>query len=293
MNGQDLQGLNREIRDLKSKLNDLESKKEHSFKEYNRIKEDLSTKISKSKKIHGDSKKTNIVVSDLKKRRDEHNANVRKLIAEVKTLNSKKVEIFKKYGIKKDISEVKKEVQKLQEKLETEALSFDAEKKLMKQINSLEKSYKGEVKELLDKTEEISKNIDLEKKKADEFHKKMVEASKTSKFEGFISLSKEIVELKKIQKKTFDEFVKFKNSFQNISEILKNKLIQATKVKHLFDKKQRDRKKSQEEKKTKEKAELDAKTKNIIDKKQKIVEEKLKKGEKLTTEDLLAMQGND
>ena len=169
-------------------------------------------------------------------------------------------------------------------------MAFDAEKKLMKRIKSLEKAYQGEVKELLDKIDEVSKRIDEEKAKADEYHKKVIEASKSSRFEGFLSLSKEIVELKKIQKLAFEEFVKFKKSFQSISETLRDRLMQATRVKELFDKKQKEKRKAHEEMKRRENDASDAKARAFMERKQRIAAEKLKKGEKLTTEDLLALQ---
>jgi len=290
MSDQDFQALNKEIKELRTRLNELESKKEKAFREYKKVKDELSKKISESKEFQVENQKTKETVSDLKKIRNEHNSNVRRLIREVRELNEKKLDLFKKYGIKRDVSEAKGEVKKLQEKLETEALAFDAEKKLMKRIKSLEKAYQGEVKELLDKIDEVSKRIDEEKAKADEYHKKVIEASKSSRFEGFLSLSKEIVELKKIQKLAFEEFVKFKKSFQSISETLRDRLMQATRVKELFDKKQKEKRKAHEEMKRRENDASDAKAKAFIERKQRIAEEKLKKGEKLTTEDLLALQ---
>ena len=46
MGDQDLQVLNKEIGDLRAKLNELESKKEQSFREYKRVKDELAKKIS-------------------------------------------------------------------------------------------------------------------------------------------------------------------------------------------------------------------------------------------------------
>lgn len=290
MNPAEAQTLTREIQNLRDKLNNLNQKKEESFKEYQNIKSTLSKKISESKKVHSDSKNSKSEVSTLKKKRDEHNTKVKTLIETVKKLHNQKKDLFEKHNIKGDISSVKKSVQVLQLKLETEALSFSEEKKLMKKIKSLESLYKGGGKlgDVMIQIDEISKQIDTEKTKADEFHKKLVEESKGSKFDSFIKLSKEIVDLKKNQKNAFDEFKRTKDSFHNINEILKEKLDKATQIKTMIDTRKKDFVKPTHKKEKPNK--LDLKLKKVVEEKQKMAEEKLKKGEKLTTEDLLAMQ---
>ena len=163
----------------------------------------------------------------------------------------------------------------------------------MKKIKDLEKLYKGEIKEVLDRIDATSKEIDAAKALADELHGRMVEKAKESGFGDFVELSKEIVDLKKEQKKAFDEFVKYKEEFKDINDLLKAKINDASRIKELVEEREVEIKRDRQKRSNKDMERLDAKNKKVMAAKRKIAEEKLSKGEKLNTDDFLALQSEE
>ncbi|MAF36223.1 hypothetical protein CL622_03850 [archaeon] len=284
MTDENLETLQEQIRELRGKLNLVNQKKEASFAKHKQSKNSLLDKIHQAKQIQSETKDQNNNSSKLKQKRDAYNAKVRKLIQEIKLLNTKKYDLFKKLNIRGDVTKLKEQVDQLQLKLQTEALSIEAEKRLMKQIKSIQKIYSddGEVKQLLDNIDNISKEIDEAKIKADEYHQQLVKASKGRQYNELIDVSKEIHTLRADEKEHFNEFKKHKGSFLDINEVLQKKLREAASLKGII-----------EQKSVKEKTKQSLEQAKKIDKKAKVAEEKLKKGGKLTTEDLLAMQGSD
>ena len=75
-------------------------------------------------------------------------------------------------------------------------------------------------------------------------------------------------------------FISFKNKFVNVSKQLSGKLMLAKRIDNVHKDKTEEKKLEKKEKEFK-----------IIKEKTKKVEEKLRKGGKLTTEDIIAMQG--
>jgi len=116
-------------------------------------------------------------------------------------LNDEKYALLKKYDLKQDPSKIKDDIDKLNEKIETEALSFDKEKKFMEQIKRLKKVYDevGGVKEVTDKINSIATEIDTAKEKANEAHNKLKKVMKDHKggYREFFSISRQINTIKK------------------------------------------------------------------------------------------------
>ena len=94
-----------------------------------------------------------------------------------------------------------------------------------------------------------------------------------------IESSKQIDELKKKKKSAYKRFFEFKKRFSNLNGILRDNLMKM----NIFSKKNRS-----EKRELKERRELNKE--RVIDLKRKEVQDKLKKGKKLTTEDILLMQ---
>ncbi|MCD4666238.1 hypothetical protein K8R47_00315, partial [archaeon] len=138
----------------------------------------------------------------------------------------------------------------------------------------------GEVTSLLNKINEISKNIDEHKSKSEEFHKKLLQVSKDKNYDEFITESKKINELKTKQEEAFKKFLDLKNQFTGLNDQLKDKLKESGEIRK---KEEKEIKFVKEKKKKKEEKDLESKTKEV--------EEKLKTKKKLTTEDLIVLQG--
>ena len=276
--------LKKEINSLKTKLKEINNDKESWFKKKEELKKEMGVLIEKIKAMQKERDEHD--VDKLKKERDSYNAQVKELIVRINELRKEKRDLLEKHGIKEDPEQIKKVIEKIEERIETEALSIDREKRLMEQIKRMKRNYEalGGVKLIDNKIKEISGNIEETKRKANDAHEKLKKALKDKKkwYGEFFSLSKQINVIKKQQEKAFEMFISFKNSFIDVSKQLSSKL-------SLF---RREKEKIEENIKLNEEK-IEEKKNRVVEEKRKKVEEKLKKGEKLTTEDLIAMQDKD
>lgn len=277
------QGLKKEISNLKQKLNFVNEQKESWFQKKEVMKKQIFDLISHIKGVKSQKDDFNIQLRELRQQRDNYNAKVKELISKIKELNKQKRDAFKKYGIKVDPSRLKDRIEKLEGSIETEAFSFKKEKKVMEEIKQLKKKYEESSKlvSVLDAVDKVSKDIDGAKKKAQEFHKKIQQYVKGNQagYKEFIDISKHIDDFKDKQQKAFQCFLDFKTEFNGVNDKLKEKLFEA---KELEDKLNKHRNNIELKRKQNEDV--------ILKDKQEKVEGKLKRGEKLTTDDLLVFQ---
>lgn len=276
--------LKTSIRGLRERLNGLNQKKEEWFKKKEELKAQIGQTISQIKEAKSQNDTLNKDISEFKKNRDEFNSQVKALIARIKELNKQKDDMLAKAKFKGSPSEIKSRMDRLEQSLETQAYSFDKEKKVMKEINALKKQYdsvKG-VDAILKETNDVSRQITEAKKKGDEFHKKLRDntSSNRESYEKFMKLSKGISKLKKTQEKAFNTFIKFKQEYADTSRALKEKLGLISGV-HAAE--GAERKKQKRDKK--------AEMSRQLRKRAQEVEEKFKKKKVLTTEDLITLQG--
>ena len=268
--------LKTEIIELKKTLNTLNVEKEEWFTKKESLKKDVANLISQIKKIKFSKDKDNKETQKLKAIREKHNNEVKKLIAKFKKLNEEKLKIMKDKKITFDPAQLVKRIDELDYSVETEALSFDKEKKIMTQIRQLKKQLEeaSEVQGLFKELKVVSNQIKETKDKAEEAHKKLQEIKKDQNtYEEFMKLTKQINELKKKQEDAFSKFIDSKNKFSGINKQLKEKLKDAKDIN------------------LKETIKVENKQAKVLEQKTKEVEEKLKKKKKLTTEDLLVFQG--
>ncbi|MCK5107441.1 MAG: hypothetical protein KAQ83_01825, partial [Nanoarchaeota archaeon] len=180
-----------------------------------------------------------------------------------------------------DVKNLRFQIEKLEEKMETEALSFDKERKLNDVIKQKKKELKevGASSENFDKARGLSKDIEVVKKKADEKHKEIQDKAKKSQelHLQILEISKEVDGLKTKRDTAQNKFLELKKKFVQLNNKLK---VNISVVREKL-------KRNKKEKKVKE----SKKEKEIVKEKSEEVKEKLKKkGVKLTTEDLLVMQ---
>ncbi len=280
---EDIRLLKKELNELKNNLDSIDEQKEKWFSK----KEECGSRIRASIKAIKESKQkrdelTKKVKED-KQERDKLNQEIKDKISKLKELNKEKELILGKYNIKGNPSMIKESIEKLEFSIETEGMSFENEKKVMKKIKELKKRF-GESKvvtDILDKLKEMSNDIDKFKRKSNEFHLKIQNRAKESQelHESIITSSKEIDKIKEEEEQAFEKFIEFKKKFTEANDLLKGKL---TKMNSLMKSLASLKLKKGEEKKLEE----DLFLKN----KEAEVEEKIKKREKLTTEDLLVFQ---
>lgn len=275
-----------DIPSLKSRLEEARKKKEEWFRKKEDLKLETANLIKQIKVLKMRSDSSTKSISQIKAERDKCNEEVRELILKAGPINKERKDKLAKAKLKIDPSSIKSQIERLEFKIETDALSFDKEKKVMKQINELRKQY-GEMKEVIavsDKLSKVSRQIDAAKTKAEDFHKQMRDSLSKNRrgYSEFMKLSKKISELKGTQEMAFKNFTGFKKEFSEISRLLKDKL----------GERQAETRKQAKEREGIKKVKADD-NKKKLDEKIKAVEEKVRSRKILTTEDLIAFQGSN
>ncbi len=272
--------LQREIAELRKKLIVVNNEKENWFKRKEELKKSIADSISEAKKLREEKDKINAQVKSLKEKRNEQNSITLEKINKFKELKGK-VNFKDK---KKSADEIKNEIERAEKKIETEALKFSEEKKLMKIIAKLKQEYEKAKSEsvVLDSASKTGREIEESKKTAEEFHKNVQELAEQSKLkhDSYLEISKKIKDVNADQEAAFNNFLKFKEEFNRLSKEADEKLEELRNLKGKLD-----------EFKSGDKKEKDEDKKKLLEKKAGDVEEKLKKGEKITTEDLIKFQG--
>ena len=275
----------KEISQLQVELNSVNDKKENSFKKKTELTTKISSLINEIKKSRSTRNDFTKQVKKDKVERDKQNKSVKASVDKIKELEKERDDLLRKHNIK-DPTSILKQIAAIDVKIETEPMSFDKEKKLMKEIKGLKKKLKEaeSVSHIISKIHSLSEEIDTKKKGAQKTHKQVQTHAKKSqeKHEALIEASQEIEDIKKEEEASFKKFIDHKKRFNEINDLLKEKLKE---MKDLNEK-------SSAEKVSVKKHTEKTKKKALEDKKIS-VEEKLKKGMKLTTEDLIAFQGNN
>ena len=280
-----LNGLKKEIYDLKISLNHLDGQKEEWF----RKKESLSKEIKdKIKNIRENKTKRNSLTEEVKKHKEKRKEiydKSKNKISDIKEIGKQERDLIRKHNIKGNPSRIKEDIDMLESKIETEVISFEKEKEIMKKIKALKKKLK-ETKELngiLNKKSDVSKEIDMLNSEAKDVHKRVQNKAKESqvKHEAIITNSGDIDKLKKKEEEAFQKFIGFKKRFNEANDRLKEALIEINNMIGKLDMHKKEHRKRRKEKE-----------KEILKVRGDVVKEKLKKGGKLTTEDLLIFQNS-
>jgi uncharacterized coiled-coil DUF342 family protein len=272
--------------DLKEKLEKLNQKKEDAFHR----KQEISTKIAeKINQVNEYKKARNDLtrqVRELKVDRDKLNTEITAKIGEIKAAQPVKVEMPQVTGPKGERlrpGDLSRQIKALEQKIETVPMSFEAEQKTMKQIKVFKKQldqfqgayeHRGELSAK-------SKEIDALKKDANALHAKVTQMAKQSQehHEKLITLSKDIEDLKVQEEALYQEFLAAKQEYMAMSGDMRE--VQAE---------QREKRAAERQEKDKQKKAKEAEDQKTLKQRAKEAEDKMTRGEKLTTEDLLAMQ---
>ncbi len=274
----------REVQELKAKVAAANKKKEAAFRKKQEVSREIGEKIGV---LVGSKKERNALtgeVRELKKERDRLNKEIREKVGEIKKMNEEHKDILGKFDRKSNPAYLQRQIEQLEYKLETQPMGFEAEQRLTKKIKDLKKQYAG-VKDkagALVEIRERSKEIDRLKKEANRLHRQVQEHAQASqeRHEELLGESQEVDELKKREEECYKAFLAEKERYTEINNQLKGKLAELQTVKDSLNKqnvKLKEDQKQEEIKTLKERA--------------KEAEQKVKKKGKLTTEDLLALQG--
>ncbi len=280
---QQLKNLRQEIAVIKKELNKLNREKESWFNKRSKTNKQISALIGNVKESKDVRNEITSQVKDFKIERDKLNTEIKEQLELLKDLKKNAGDQANKFDKKANPSLIKKQIEKLDYTLETQPMSFDKEQKMQKEIKGLKKELK-EIQSVTgdwEKISTLSKDINKLRKKSNAAHKKLQThaADSQEKHESLLERSKEIDDLKKEEQASFEKFKEYKEFFKVENDKLKELLKQAEELKAELEEQnvavEEDKKKAEAEN-FKEKA--------------KIVQEKMKTGGKLTTEDLLLMQ---
>lgn len=276
----------KELDTLKAKLDELNTEKEAWFEKKRKATAAISDVVKSIRDAKGKRNTFTKQVKDSKQRRQELNKLLSQKRAEMTKLQKEKKDIASKFGMRFDPSKIQKEIEELEFKVETEALPFNIEKQIMKRIAERKKVLEQtkEVSDIFDKIHALAKELDRIKKKADDTHRKVQNKAESSQqfHEELIESSKDIKELRDKEEEMLKKFVEAKNVYNEQNALVKAKLDEIRDLRAKIGEVELEDKKKQKK----------ADEKKIVEQK-KSVEEKIKKGLKLTTDDLLAFQAKE
>ncbi|MBS3106294.1 hypothetical protein J4419_01355 [Candidatus Woesearchaeota archaeon] len=274
-----------QVNALQTELRAINERKEKHFREKTELSERIHSLIEEIKRSRQTRDTLTKDVRQFKQDRDKQNEAVKASVARLKEFEAKRDELLKKHNIK-DPTGILRQIEILERKVETDPMSFDREKGIMKQIKELKKKLKDaqEVGNVLKEIRDLSKLTDEQKRVAQESHRRVQGQAKESqeRHENLLVASKEIDEIKVKEQQAFQAFIDHKKQFNQKNEQVKQLLAEVHELQAQA---------SGERQEQKERAER--KQKETLKERKHSVEEKIKKGQKLTTEDILAFQGAD
>ncbi|MBI5397949.1 hypothetical protein HZB03_00665 [Candidatus Woesearchaeota archaeon] len=272
-----------ELAELKRRQHELHLQKEKAFAEKKKISDSIIETVKTLREAKGLRNTLTKQVKDSKSRRSELNTALQQKIDEFKKLQAEKRAMIAKLGIRFDPARIRQEIEQLEFKIETEAPPFKIEQQMMMKIHQKKRLLEQtkEVNALFEKVRVHGKEIDKLRKKADEAHHKIQSKASESQehHQELLESSKELRELDKQEEAAFKKFLDAKKAWSDATDALKAKAAESTEL----------RKKLDEEDRVERQNSAVSAAQTITEKKQD-VEEKIKKRQKLTTEDLLAFQ---
>ena len=278
-----LNNLRIEVSKLKNSLNELHKEKESWFEK----KKELSKKIIENiQKVRDSKAKRDALtreVKQLKPKRDSMNKTVSSKVSELNKLKDERNKLSKSLEITDSPSRIRQQMDKLEFRIETEPISFEKEKEIMKKIKRLRKEYDAAriLNEANKKNRSASDEFRKMKREAYDAHKSVQEKAHESQaaHEDILKISAEIDRLIGEEEDAFKKFLEFKKQFNEMNSQFKIKLKETNSIKDELDK-------ISSEKRDRKKAEVES----FLKSKEDAVNEKIKKRQKLTTEDLLVFQ---
>jgi len=280
---QQLEDLEKEVRTLRQQVNDKDGSAEALFDERQRIGRTIRDTILLAKAERDTRDAITDEVRALKEERNKITAKLNELKTKAQTLDAAKAEAAEKLGIKGGPIVLKKEIDKLQHIIETEGITFEKEKQLMKQIRELEKRYKEAKKAstVWDEARAVNTEGREIRRKSDDLHHQIQEKASQSqqKHEKALALSKQVEDLKAKEDEIIKKIEVRKAELGPVSSQLEEKL------KLLADLSEKARVERKEAK-----IHTDQEHQKKLTDLQAEVLEKLKTGKKLTTDDLRVIQ---
>jgi len=272
----EFQTKKKEVSRLRSKLNELNSDKEAAYREIKSVRDKVKVRSTRMRELKHDRDQLTKEVKKLKVERDKLNKEVKAKSSTRKEVEGKKKELLDKSDIQENPAKIKSQINHLEQKLETEVMAFSKEEQLRKTIKELKVKYKKAEKmgEVWKEINTASADFAEKRRRAQDSHKEVQEKAQESqeKHEKLKVIFDELKKLRDEEQPLAEKHLQFKVKFEQVKKDLEESLKRVNELAKLFN--------EQEEKSFKAK----------VKEKTAEVKEKMKKGKKLSTEDILAFQ---
>ncbi|MBI2125457.1 hypothetical protein HYV87_03510 [Candidatus Woesearchaeota archaeon] len=264
---------------LRSQLASIHAEKEEYFRQLRSAKESIKSALAKINSIKQERDNLTKKVQELKQERNKLNLVMQEKFTHKKEADQKKKELTEKAELKGNPSRIKAIMAQLEHQLETEVMPFPEEEKIRKKIKLLQVDYKR-----LTQLGEISKDIHNaaveaaeHRRKAQQSHQEVQDTAILSqnKHEQLTALYQELNQLREKEKSLAQKYFELKNQHEQMKKPLEETFSRVKELGKIF---------SDEEKKS---------FSQQIKEKTAEVQEKIKKRQKLRTEDILAFQALD
>ena len=136
----EMNSVKSEVKELRIQLNNLDRKKEDYFREKRKISSDIFSRIKNAQDYKSKRNSLTDVVKNTKLSKEEIEHRVTTLHGEIHKLKEEKKKLLEKLGVD-DPQRLKRNIKQLEFKIETEGLTFEKEKELMKVLSKMKKQY--------------------------------------------------------------------------------------------------------------------------------------------------------
>ncbi|MBS3127256.1 hypothetical protein J4228_03765 [Candidatus Woesearchaeota archaeon] len=274
--GTEFQQKKQELSLLRTNLHEIHEQKEAVFKELKLTRDHIRTTLAAATKLKQERDKITKIVQELKKQRETLNLTVKEKAGEHKTVEEKKKELLSQTNVRADPSSLKTQIRHLEEQIETEVMPFSREQQITKKIKELKSKYK-QVEQLGNVWKELnttSADFAEQRRKAQEIHHEVQHKAQESqqKHEQINSLFEEIKKKREEEQLLAEKHLELKVKYEQIKKEFETVSRNVGELAKLSQKEERKN------------------YHNIILEKTKEVQEKMRKKEKLRTEDILAFQ---
>ncbi len=275
--------LRDEIFALKQQLGESVQKKETAFSEKSGFASKAISMVAEIKELRKKRDVLTAEVRQIKLTRDAAHAKLNELRTAAAALQKEKKQLMEKYGITRSLAVIAQQIRHIESKIETEIISFAAEQQLMRQLRDLkkEKEQQQVLADVNNRLREVYGKIKATREEADAAHAltkaKAVESQGVH--EQMVALSKEIDRCDEQQKVTVGVHQQHKDAIRTLRAELNEKMDILEKLSDeldfFYDGKKNFKKQREEE---------------MLAQKEKQIEKKILRREKLTTADLLIYQ---
>lgn len=268
--------LKKEVSEWRFKLNQLHSQKEEAFHGLHGLRDKIKSRASRIKSLKQERDNLTKQVKELKGEREKFNQQVKERAEEKREVSQKQKELFDKMEVREDPRKLRQLIERMETKIVTEVMPFTKEQQLNKKIKELKVQLK-EMEKLGDVWKEMntaSADFSEVRRKAEESHHGVQTLAQQSqeRHEEINKLFTELKELREQEMPLLEKYQRSKSEMDQLRKELEEKLTRVNELAKLLH----------------EEEEKDYNTK--VREKTTEVQEKLKKRQKLRTEDILAFQ---